>query len=101
MSHSQQLIWIVSTGRGPPADSAMVSLHQILLPQPGRLEKTEERAGKHHDQRHGQERGDWQGVQPAELINSPTRRGEENPPDLKTNSRLALNMEEQEVSPDA
>ena len=52
------------SGRGSPADSALVSLHQILLQRPRRLAEAEERPGQHHDQRHGQDGGDGQRVQP-------------------------------------
>ena len=51
-------------GRGSPTDAALVSLHQILLQKSWRLAEAEERPRQHHDQRHGQDRGDGQGVQP-------------------------------------
>ena len=62
------------SGRGSSADAALVSLHQILLQQPRRLAEAEERPRQHHDQRHGQDRGDGQGVQPHLLSGEHHRR---------------------------
>ena len=62
-------------GRGSSADAALVSLHQILLQQPRRLAEAEERPGQHHDQRHGQDRGDGQGVQPHLLSEQAVKTG--------------------------
>ena len=65
--YDHHVIWALFTGRGPPADSAMVPLHPVLLQQPGRMEKTSASPGQYHDQRNGEKWRNWQGIQSAEL----------------------------------